>query len=298
MQMPRIVISASRRTDIPAFYMPWFMNSIAAGRFAVANPYNQKISWVPAKTEQVHTIVFWSKNFGPFLDQGYGKILKQKGYNLFFNFTINSEHSILEPFVPSLENRLVQLTILADTFGTDAVQWRFDPICFFRDKKGKVNHNLAQFEIIMQHAAHIGLRHCITSFADLYGKVLRRVQKKDGVELIDPPLALKKDIISKLATLLCDHKMSLRLCCEKNLLAESASHPSVGPAACIPSERLVALYGPGISLAKDQGQRRSSGCTCGVSKDVGSYLRHPCHHDCLFCYANPVSDVNKDRMKT
>ncbi|MBW1842194.1 MAG: DUF1848 family protein, partial [Deltaproteobacteria bacterium] len=94
------VISASRRTDIPAFYMSWFMQRIQEGFFEVKNPYNHKITVVPAAPEEVHTIVFWSKNFGPFIQGKYGQTLAAMGYNLFFNFTINSDDSLLEPQVP------------------------------------------------------------------------------------------------------------------------------------------------------------------------------------------------------
>ena len=95
--MEKIILSASRRTDIPAFYMPWFMAGIEQGRFGVVNPYNQKISNVPAGVDQVHTIVFWSKDFGPFLKGGYGEDLAARGYHLFFNFTVNTADRLLEP---------------------------------------------------------------------------------------------------------------------------------------------------------------------------------------------------------
>jgi hypothetical protein len=74
-----IVLSASRRTDIPAFYMPWFMEGIARGEFEVVNPYSRKTTRVPATTPPVHTIVFWSKNFGPFIDGGWPATAKM-GY--------------------------------------------------------------------------------------------------------------------------------------------------------------------------------------------------------------------------
>ena len=80
----KIVISASRRTDIPAFYMDWFMQQIEQGCFEVINPYNRKATVVTATPDNVHTIVFWSKNFGPFIEGGYGQMLAAMGYNLFF----------------------------------------------------------------------------------------------------------------------------------------------------------------------------------------------------------------------
>ncbi len=289
--MRQIVISASRRTDIPAFYMPWFMSGIDTGHFEVVNPYNRQITRVSADPDQVHTIVFWSKNFRPFLEQGYGQILARQGYHLFFNFTINSGHGALEPMVPPLEDRLDQLAGLVQAFGADAVQWRFDPICFFREKSGRLGDNLDQFETIAKRVARQRVQICITSFVDLYRKVIQRVKGNNDLELIDPPMAHKIATIERLANCLTDLNIDLRLCCEKDLLAALPSGLPIGASACIPNDRLVALYGPGISLARDNGQRKASGCTCGVSRDIGSYSLHPCRHNCLFCYANPASDA-------
>ena len=81
----RIVLSASRRTDIPAFYMPWFMKQIKRGVFEVVNPFNRQVRTVPATPADVHTIVFWSKDFGLFLKENQAKKLQQAGYHLFFN---------------------------------------------------------------------------------------------------------------------------------------------------------------------------------------------------------------------
>ena len=152
----KIVLSASRRTDIPAFYMPWFMEGIEKGWFEVKNPYTGKIRTVPATPMDVHTIVFWSKDFGPFLSKGYGELLEKKGYHLFFNFTLNSASPDLEPGVPLLEERLKQLRELALRFSPESILWRFDPICLYRTEAGDKN-NLGDFEQIATAAC--GLRH-------------------------------------------------------------------------------------------------------------------------------------------
>ena len=81
----KTVISASRRTDIPAFYMPWFMERLLEGRFQVVNPFNNRSKVVSAGPDQVHSIVFWSKNFGPFIAGDFGERLEEMGYHLFFN---------------------------------------------------------------------------------------------------------------------------------------------------------------------------------------------------------------------
>lgn len=289
--MPRIVISASRRTDIPAFYMPWFMDQIEQGYFEVINPYNRRTYHVPADVDQVHSIVFWSKDFGPFLDDHYDQNLTRKGYRFFFNFTINSPHTILEPHVPSLAARLDQLARLADTYGPETIQWRFDPICHYTLARAKKGNNLDQFEIIAQYAAQCGVTVCITSCVDLYQKVQRR-QMDSPLNLYDPPMHQKVAQIDAMNCVLNELGMRLELCCEKDLLAALPLHTTVKGATCIPVEHLARLYGADIALKKDSGQRRVKGCGCGISKDIGSYTLHPCRHNCLFCYANPISPVS------
>lgn len=291
--MPKLVLSASRRTDIPAFFLPWFMNGIRRGSFNVVNPYTRAVHQVPASTDQVHTIVFWSKNFGPFLDGNYGERLVAMGYNLFFNFTINSPHKELEPCMPALSRRLNQLEQLARRFGAAAIQWRFDPVCIFSSSGGGRTDNLDQFHRIATRASSLGISVCITSLVDHYQKVRRRFKKHSNLVLLDPPMPEKIALIGRMADSLTAMRMRLFLCCEKELMMNLPPEMPVGAAACIPNQRLIDLYGPGISIAKDKGQRSAAGCGCGVSKDIGSYSLHACPHNCLYCYANPAVDQEK-----
>lgn len=287
--MQRIVLSASRRTDIPAFYMPWFMSRIRKGFFEVVNPYNKISSRIPAGNDHIHTIVFWSKDFGPFLSNGYDDELIEKGYNLFFNFTINSTDPILEPGVPSLAIRLDQLARLAEKHGPECIQWRFDPICHYISPSGQNKDNTGQFLHIAAMASAVDIPVCITSYVDLYKKVLRR-QTAAGIKMIDPPLDEKANTIIAMAEQLSDLGIQLQLCCEKELLAAIPSKYGVASAACIPNDLLIKYFGPGISIRRDTGQRGAAGCGCGISRDIGSYNEQPCNHRCLFCYANPASD--------
>ena len=121
--------------------MEWFIEQIEKGRFEVVNPYNRKVSFVPATPDKVHTILFWSKNFGPFIKSGFGEKLKKLGYNLYFNFTINSEEPVLEPNVPALVERIWQLEYLCKNFDPGCISWRFDPICFYKTKDGDIHFN-------------------------------------------------------------------------------------------------------------------------------------------------------------
>ena len=194
----KIVISASRRTDIPAFYMPWFMEQIRRGHFEVTNPFNQRVSCVPASPARVHTIVFWSKNFGPFLEKNYGEQLLKQGYHLFFNFTINSDCIELEPNVPPLSKRLRQLEHLCQRFGSETINWRFDPLCFYKIGTGPLQDNMHEFCDIAAKAAEYGIVRCITSFMDHYPKIRRRLSFRPGFVFIDPLLEKKNEIIAEM----------------------------------------------------------------------------------------------------
>ena len=286
---PKIVISASRRTDIPAFYMPWFMEQISRGFFEVANPYNQRVSVVPATVNKVHTIVFWSKNFRPFIDMGYGRKLLKLGYHLFFNFTINSDCPDLEPNVPPLNERFSQLEHLCQHYGSDAVNWRFDPICFYRTERGVLQDNLSDFSLIADKAAKCKISRCITSFMDHYPKIRRRLSSRPGFEFVDPSLAEKVNIILDMEKQLAALNIRLCACCEKDLIQALPGTSSITHSSCIPNDLLMELYSGRLSLKKDTGQRAKAGCGCKVSVDIGSYRQQPCYHNCLFCYANPTS---------
>ncbi len=287
----QIVISASRRTDIPAFYLGWFMDQLNRGYFEVVNPYGRKVSIVPAAPEAVHTIVLWSKNFGPFLESGIGEQLQKKGYNLFFNFTVNSDAPLLEPCVPLLKQRLSQLQTLSNRFGSRAINWRFDPVCFYKKNSGPVNNNLHDFDRIADEAARCGITRCITSFMDDYPKIHKRIKFLPGFSFMDPPLKRKLDVLLNMENKLSVKNIRLFTCCEKEILAALPANTGIEKSSCIPNDLLVKLYGGNLSFKTDSGQRIKSGCGCMVSVDIGSYNLHPCHHRCLFCYANPASAV-------
>ena len=295
-----IVISASRRTDIPAFYMEWFFDQIRQGYFEVKNPFNKKITHVSAKPEDIHTIVFWSKNFGPFLEKDYGNQLEKMGFHLFFNFTINSESSLLEPNVPPLARRLEQLKTLCQRFGADCIHLRFDPICVF-ERNGEKTDNLQDFSFIVETAHKYGIKRCITSFVDLYRKIEKRIKALDGFAFIDPDVDEKIRLLMDMEKITRPLDMALSLCCEKELLAHLPETSHICGSSCIPNDLFVKLFKGELSLKKDYGQRYKQGCGCKTSVDIGSYDWHPCYHNCLFCYANPhfdhreTSDENRHR---
>ena len=269
--------------------MPWFVTQIKRGVFEVVNPFNRQVRKVPATPVDVHTIVFWSKNFEVFLKEQHAEKLQRAGYHLFFNFTINSSAPLLEPHVPPLDARLKQLEQLCDRFGSSVINWRFDPICFFRTRSGALQDNLHDLKRIAEKAAKCGIKRCITSFLDFYPKIDRRIAALPGFSFSDPPIATKKITILEIEQLLSAYKISLKLCCEKEVMNALPEGSSVTESSCIPNDLLVKLFGGNLSLKKDTGQRIRKGCGCKVSVDIGSYHQHPCFHNCLFCYANPAA---------
>lgn len=285
---PDIVLSASRRTDIPAFYMDWFMDRMADGLFEVRNPFNGRIRRVIATADTVHTIVFWSKNFGPFIEGGYGQRLRQMGMHLFFNFTVNTVSEVLEPQVPPLSERLFQMETLARYFSPESITWRFDPICRYRTADGKQEDNLKDFVYIAERLARLGIRRCITSFMDLYPKVKKRAGKGPGITFLPIALEAQREIILGMKRRLAPLGVALSTCCEKELRGILPSGAGIGAAACISTDRLMRLFGGRLSRQRDAGQRRGAGCGCQVSVDIGDYREQPCFHNCLYCYANPV----------
>jgi DNA repair photolyase len=289
------IISASRRTDIPAFYLDWFMERIRQGFFNVTNPYNKVTKKIDSRPDKIHTIVFWSKNYAPFLKAEVHDELKKMGYNLFFHFSINSESAVLEPGVPPLKERLLQLEKLCKKNDPNNIVWRFDPVCYYKTSSGSVGNNLSDFVEIAEKASDLGISKCITSFADKYRKIKKRVQflKNQGMNvpmLEDIAQSKKMDIIERMANLLDKNGIELALCSERKLFSDIIKKENISESACISGKLFAELFKGEPVIKRDYGQRASLGCQCTQSVDIGSYELHPCLHNCLFCYANPAID--------
>ena len=297
MNGPSGILSASRRTDIPGWYTPWFLDRIEKGFFVVTNPFNRQSRTVHAGRQDIHTIVFWSKNYGPFLDLNAHEVLASKSFHLFFNFTINTPLKDLEPGLPKLCERLDQVRRIAVDTSPEQVAWRFDPICFY-EKGGRAYDNLGAFEYIAGQLSHMGVKRCVTSFYDPYKKVAARIKRMTGpgepmLKFIDPGMARKIKIIRNMSHCLDKLGMELFLCCEKELMEKGGLHEYAAPNACINGHLYKTLFGGNPETRGDYGQRRKQGCQCTKSFDIGSYDDHPCFHNCLFCYARTGFDITK-----
>lgn len=260
------------------------MERMKAGFFSVTNPYNRKTHIIPVPPGQVAGIVFWSKNYRPFLDGGYGPRLLDMGLGLYFHFTVNSFDPLFEPNLPPFESRLEQFGELAALAGKGAVNWRFDPICHYTTNGGPVLDNLGDFDAIAEAASEAGVGRCTTSFLDHYPKVMKRVSGVPGLGLVSPGGAEKALLLKDLQERSKNRGIELFCCCE----TETAALAGVPSGACIDHGLLERLWKVKLSGRADTGQRRQAGCGCHESRDVGDYGLQPCPHGCLYCYANPV----------
>lgn len=120
-----VIISASRSTDIPAFYARWFFNRLAKGYCVWINPFNQQKQYISFSKCKV--IVFWTKNPEPIIP--YLHLLDEMGIHYYFQVTLNDYvREGLEPNLPSVANRIETFKKLSTLIGSDRIIWRFDPI--------------------------------------------------------------------------------------------------------------------------------------------------------------------------
>ena len=278
----RKVISASRRTDLVAFFPEWLREAVRKERAEVLGP-SGRVFVVDLSPESVHTFVLWSKNFENLVAERSGLRTGLKKYDqLYFHFTITGlGGTAVERGVPSPRAALGQIGPLIDLAGCpERVSLRFDPVIYWREKDG-VKSNLGFFEELAGTAERLGVRNIRFSFAQWYGKSRRRAMKA-GFPYVDPsPEEKRKDALF-LSEIAGSHGLNLFICSQDFV----SDVPGIRPSSCIDGRLLQELHPQGApaSLRKDRTQRRE--CRCTESVDIGSYAQ-ACPHSCVYCYANP-----------
>lgn len=276
-----MIISASRRTDIPAFYAEWFMDRVREGYFYRVNPFNSKqVSGFSLKPEDVDAICFWTKNPQPLmthLDE-----LDERGLHYYFQFTLNPYNRTFEPHVPPLQERIETMIELAGRIGPERVVWRYDPVIL--SSFTPVAWHLKQAERIaglLQGAT----RRLVFSFYDFYGKGqgrLNRALQGTGIKLEDITAPGHREALEQIARgfkeIADSNGLEIFTCCEEVDLAAIG----IGHGACIDSDLIRKLFGVDSSGRKDRNQRDA--CNCVESVDMGSY--NSCRFKCAYCYAN------------
>jgi hypothetical protein len=274
-----MIISASRRTDIPAFYADWFMQRIRHGHCLVPNPFNtRQIAHVSLKPDEVDVIVFWTRNPRPLLP--YLPELDGRGYRYYFQYTIlNYPHSI-DQKTPSLESAIETFQDLAGMCGPERIIWRYDPLLFTTITPAEF-HLLAYTVIAQRLAGSTG--RSVISIADDYPKARKRLSQLEGqgIRLVQANLTSHTwfgELLQLLAQVARQHGMQITSCAEELDLRPYG----IQPGRCIDHEYIRDTFGLEVTSRKDPAQRKDCGCV--ISKDIGMY--QSCLYGCQYCYAN------------
>ncbi|MBA7583484.1 hypothetical protein ES708_25429 [subsurface metagenome] len=283
-----MIISASRRTDIPAFYSKWFMNRIRAGYCLVPNPRNMKqVSRVSLQPHDTEAIVFWSKNPAPMLP--HLAELDKLGFYYYFQFSLNDYPRALEPNIPSLNDRIETFKTLSQQIGPLRVVWRYDPI---------IISNITSFDFHRERFTWIaeelkGATHRVmVSIVDFYQKTERRLSQLETEE----GYSFDRHVLSSvgITNLLRDFgDIARKNDIEIFTCAEEGDYSQVGvpPGRCVDERLLAKIWSLNLKYKKDPSQRDS--CLCMVSKDIG--MNNTCMHGCPYCYATVNYSVAQRR---
>lgn len=287
------VISASRRTDIPACYPEWFIQRVLAGWLAWRNPYSRTSQYI--SLQNLRAAVFWSKNPQPMLPML--RELHQAPFGFYVQFTLNDYQAEgLEPGLPSLEKRVETFKALSRAIGAERVIWRFDPLLLVRGiEPGDL---LGRIEWLARTLSGYTTK-LVFSFAEIDGYArVRRNMNAAGCSWRNFSRQEMVQTAAALRALADRHGLDLAACAQ----SVDLSLLRVPRNACIDPDLLRMVAGPErgnpstgswhtlpglypeqqLPRGKDPGQRKH--CGCAPSKDIGQY--DTCPHGCLYCYAN------------
>lgn len=265
-----MIISASRRTDIPSYFSEWFFHRLEEGYVLVRNPMNaHQISKVSLRPEVVDGIVFWTKNPAQMLKRLDGL----EKYNYYFQFTLTAYGPEVEKGIPSKNKAVIPVfQQLSKTIGKERVVWRYDPIFF--SEVYTLEYHCRYFEVLASKLAQYTEK-CTVSFLDIYRNMARNV-KPLGIR----PLAAEEqvELMGRFVGIAEKYNIYIDTCTE----AYDFSKLGVMPAHCIDKSRFERIGGYRLNIGKDKNQR--DGCGCIESIDIGAY--NTCRNGCLYCYAN------------
>ncbi|MFH1131423.1 MAG: DUF1848 family protein [Pseudomonadota bacterium] len=289
----KVVIVASRRTDIPAFHIQELIDGLQKGIFHPQPMMNRVRKFVFAPYE-IHSIGLWSQNFTNWIEQR--RKIHGLDYKFWYRFTILPDNKICKPKAPPVDEQLKQLETLTKTDGAGSTFLFVDPLIKYRNlgvKKWQYNFSEKSLRQIFEKASSLGIKRIGTSFLDYYKKIERQT-KSLGVKFrfLDPAVLTDRnqmiEMLSVLESVAREYEIAVKTCCEKLICSYGASQRG----ACVDGTLLNKLFGPGASTKHDNGQRTSHGCACTYAIDIGRYTdrgqwSHACGHECPQCYARP-----------
>lgn len=264
-----MIVSVSRRTDIPAFYSEWFFNRIKEGFVYVSNPFNRKqISKVELTTKTVDLFVFWTKDAEPMLK----RLDELKEFNYYFQFTITSYRNDVEKATRRKSDIIKTFKHLSKIIGKEKVIWRYDPILLneFYTKE----YHYKWFEKFCGELSGYTDK-CVISFLDLYSKTKRNTRELNLKKISENDMY---DIAERFAVIALKYNIKLQTCSEEI----DFSKYGIKKGKCIDDELISRIIKCPIKVKKDDTQREVCGCVKSI--DIGEY--NTCKHNCLYCYAN------------
>jgi len=264
-----MIVSVSRRTDIPAFYSEWFFNRIKEGFVYVINPFNRKqISKVELTPKTVDLFVFWTKDAEPMLK----RLDELKEFNYYFQFTITSYRNDIEKAIRRKSDIIKTFKKLSKIIGKEKVIWRYDPI-LLNEFYTKEYHYKWFEKFCIELSGYT--EKCIISFLDLYSKTKMNTKNLRLKEIDKNDMC---DIAEKFAGIALKYNIKLETCSEEI----DFSKFGIKKGKCIDDELISRIIKCSIKVKKDDTQREVCGCVKSI--DIGEY--NTCKHNCLYCYAN------------
>lgn len=278
-----MILSVSRRTDIPAFYAEWFMERLRQTFVLVRNPFNiHSISRIPLTPENVDAIVFWTKNSKPihkYLDE-----IDELGYKYYFQYTITPYKNDLEENLPNKEDeeKVQDKKEIVETFknlsskiGSEKVILRYDPV-ILNDNYTVDFHKKAFARLCDLLAPYT--KKIVFSFLDDYKKISKNIKQLNIKEISEEEMYIMAEYFAETAK---KYNLKIESCAEQIDLEKFG----INHGKCIDNELIEKITGFKLSVGRDN-QRNACGCIKCI--DIGEY--NTCMHKCLYCYAN----INKD----
>lgn len=285
-----MIISVSRRTDIPAFYSEWFINRIREKYCCVVNPFNTKqVSYVSLDKRDVDVLVFWTKNPMPLMR--YLDELDSLGYKYFFQYTLTGYSKLWELYIPDVEKSINTFKRLSERVGSDKIIWRYDPIILSNITDYKYHYaNFVKLADRLKDSTH----RVVISILDDYRGARGRINelKKIGVSLVENAVDNMEfvNLIKGISEYAKSKGLEIYSCAEPIKLEKYG----VLPGKCIDDKYIKKVFNLDVSSLKDKNQRKECGCV--QSKDIGVY--DSCLHGCKYCYANRRDSLVRNNYET
>lgn len=260
-----MILSVSRRTDIPAFFGEWFVNRLEECFVCVRNPFNKNmVSKIRLNPSEIDCIVFWTKDATNFIN--YLPMIDRFGYKYYFQYTITPYGKEIEPYLKDKNTIIDNFINLSKRLGKEKVIWRYDPILI--TKEISVDWHIKQFENMCKKLSGYTNK-VVISFLDEYKKL-------DKSKFRTLTYGEMQQLGKSFVKIAGKYGVVVQTC------AENIDIEGVVKGACIDKTLIEQICGYQLNTKKDKTQREA--CLCSQSVDIGEY--DTCCYFCEYCYAN------------